>query len=94
MNPFENLGPALRWLRWRRHRTQRDVAGSAGITRAMLSAYETGRQLPSLDSLGRLLVTLGLDLTDLHQALALHQGRLLPEEVVEKAEPEPEVPPS
>lgn len=92
MDPFANLGSALRWLRWRRHRTQGEVAHSAGITRAMLSAYETGKQLPSLDSLGRLLVALGIDLVHLHEALALHQGRPLAEKGAEqrsKAESEP-----
>lgn len=85
-HPFDDLGSALRWLRWRRQRTQREVAESAGITRAMLSAYESGRQLPTLATLGRLLVTLGVDLAELGQALALHQGRALAGEAEERGE--------
>lgn len=95
MDPFSNLGSALRWLRWRRHRTQGEVAKSAGITRAMLSAYETGKQLPALDTLGRLLVALGIDLVQLHEALALHQGRPWPEDAAEqRSTTESEPPPS
>lgn len=94
MDPFESLGSALRWLRWRRNRTQHEVARSAGITRAMLSAYETGKQRPSLDSLGRLLVALGIDLLHLHEALALHQGRPWPEGSAQRAKTDREPPPS
>jgi transcriptional regulator with XRE-family HTH domain len=41
----------------------------------MLSAYETGRQKPSLDTLEKLLDTLGCDLYDLHNALQIIHGR-------------------
>src|SRR5215211_7212061 len=52
------LGHALRWLRDRHGRKQYQVADSAGITKGMLSAYETGRQKPSLDTMEKLLDTL------------------------------------
>lgn len=55
MDVFQNLGQALRWLRNRRGRRQMDVARDAGITKAMLSAYETGKQLPTIPTLGKLL---------------------------------------
>jgi len=69
------LGHALRWLRDRHGRKQYQVADSAGITKGMLSAYETGRQKPSLDTLEKLLDTLGCDLYDLHNALQIVNGR-------------------
>lgn len=66
---LESVGRALRLLRMRRGRKQYTVAQSAGITKAMLSAYETGKRLPSLATLGALLDALGADLGDLHRAL-------------------------
>jgi transcriptional regulator with XRE-family HTH domain len=69
------LGQALRWLRERQARKQYRVADDAGITKGMLSAYETGRQRPSLETLDRLLGALGSDLNDLHNALQIVNGR-------------------
>jgi transcriptional regulator with XRE-family HTH domain len=69
------LGPALRWMRERRGRKQYQVAAAAGITKGMLSAYETGRQRPSLETLDKILDTLGSDLNDLHNALQIVNGR-------------------
>jgi transcriptional regulator with XRE-family HTH domain len=69
------LGQALRWLRERQARKQYQVANDAGITKGMLSAYETGRQRPSLETLEKLLETLHCDLNDLHNALQIVNGR-------------------
>lgn len=69
------LGHALRWLRDRHGRKQYQVADAAGITKGMLSAYETGRQKPSLDTLEKLLDTLGCNLYDLHNAIQIVNGR-------------------
>lgn len=71
---LSRLGPALRWLRDRQTRKQYQVADSAGITKGMLSAYETGRQRPSLETLEKILATLGCDLNDLHNALRVVNG--------------------
>jgi transcriptional regulator with XRE-family HTH domain len=71
---LKGLGPALRWLRDRRGRKQYQVANTAGITKGMLSAYETGRQRPSLDTLDKVLDTLGCNLNDLHNALRIVNG--------------------
>jgi DNA-binding XRE family transcriptional regulator len=71
---LNGLGPALRWLRDRRGRKQYQVAAAAGITKGMLSAYETGRQRPSLETLDKILDTLGCDLHDLHNALRIVTG--------------------
>lgn len=66
---LDGMGRALRLLRLRRGRRQYQVAAAAGITKAMLSAYETGKRLPSLKTLGNLLDALEADLADLHHAL-------------------------
>jgi transcriptional regulator with XRE-family HTH domain len=68
------LGQALRWLREKQARKQYRVADNAGITKGMLSAYETGRQRPSLETLEKILQTLGCDLNDLHNALQIVNG--------------------
>ncbi len=72
---FSGLGQALRWLRERQTRKQYQVADLAGITKGMLSAYETGRQRPSLETLDKLLDTLRCDLNDLHNAIQIVNGR-------------------
>jgi transcriptional regulator with XRE-family HTH domain len=72
---LNGLGQALRWLRERYGKKQYQVADSAGITKGMLSAYETGRQRPSMDTLEKVLSTLGCDLHDLHNALQIVNGR-------------------
>jgi len=72
---LNGLGQALRWLRDRLGKKQYQVAEAAGITKGMLSAYETGRQRPSLETLEKLLGTLGCDLHDLHNAIQIVKGR-------------------
>lgn len=69
MPVFEELGRALRWLREKAGQRQYETAIAAGITKAMLSAYETGKQRPSLDSLEKVLEALGADLATLERAL-------------------------
>jgi transcriptional regulator with XRE-family HTH domain len=51
------------------------VAEAAGITKAMLSAYETGKQKPSLDTLEKILGSLDCDLNDLHNSLQIVNER-------------------
>ncbi len=69
MPVFEGLGKALRWLREKKSRRQYEVAEAAGITKAMLSSYETGKQRPSLETLEKALDALGADLATLGDAL-------------------------
>jgi transcriptional regulator with XRE-family HTH domain len=71
MAAFDGLGKALRWLRARQDRRQYQVADAAGVTKAMLSAYETGKQKPSLETLEKILGGLGATLGDLYQALLI-----------------------
>lgn len=75
MSIFNGLGRALRWLRDRQGKRQYQVADSAGITKAMLSAYETGKQKPSLDTLEKILSALECDLNDLHNSLQIVNER-------------------
>ncbi len=65
----ETLGPALRLLRGRRHLKQMQVAAMAGITKAMLSSYETGAATPSLQSLTSILGAMGSDFREFQEAL-------------------------
>lgn len=74
MGAFQNLGKSLRWLRTRQDRKQYEIAEEAGITKAMLSAYETGKQNPSIETLEKLLGALQVDLLDLHNALRVNQS--------------------
>lgn len=78
MSIFENLGRALRWMREQRGKKQYEVAEAAGITKGMLCAYETGKQRPSLETLDKLLLALGCGLLELHDAVALVNGRFAP----------------
>src|SRR5258705_12688229 len=75
MSIFNGLGRALRWLRDRQGKRQYQVADTAGLTKAMLSAYETGKQKPSLDTLEKILAALACDLNDLHNALQIVNER-------------------
>jgi transcriptional regulator with XRE-family HTH domain len=75
MSIFQGLGRSLRWLRDRQGKRQYQVADAAGITKAMLSAYETGKQKPSLDTLEKILLALECDLNDLHNALQIVNER-------------------
>ncbi len=72
---FDRLGRAVRWLRERQGKKQYLVADTAGVTKGMLSAYETGRQKPSLDTLEKLLTALDCDLHDLHNAIQIVNER-------------------
>jgi len=65
------LGPALRRLRQHRRLLQYQAAKRAGITKTMLSGYETGSHLPSLRTLEALLVALRADLRHLDAALRI-----------------------
>jgi len=78
MAAFDGLGKALRWLRARQDRRQYQVAEAAGVTKAMLSAYETEKQRPSLETLEKILDGLGATLGDLHQALRIVRGQSNP----------------
>lgn len=71
---FAGLGPTLRRLRRLRGLSQREVARAAGVTRPMISAYERERTLPSVETLDRLLATLGTSLEELGRFLRERRG--------------------
>ena len=83
------LGPALRVLRQRKQQTQSVLCKEVKVTKGMLSGYETGRQLPSLDSLLAVLIGLECDFRDLQAAIDFLAGkspRLAPTEEVAAAQ--------
>jgi transcriptional regulator with XRE-family HTH domain len=71
---FVKLGEALRWLRDRRGLSQADLAQRASLTPSSLSRYESGRAMPSLERLQRLLEALDADVLQLGLALLVCQG--------------------
>ncbi|MCH9650834.1 MAG: helix-turn-helix domain-containing protein [Deltaproteobacteria bacterium] len=73
---FDGLGKALRWLREQRLMKQYQAAEAAGITKAMLSAYETGKQRPTIDTLERLLYGLGVGLSELAEVIPMMRAPL------------------
>jgi len=54
----------LRRVRSRSHLSLRELAGRAGTSHATLSAYETGRKVPSVATLDRIVRAAGLELTE------------------------------
>jgi transcriptional regulator with XRE-family HTH domain len=75
MYSFDGLGKALRWIRDKQGKKQYEVADDAGVTKAMLSAYETGKQKPSIETLEKILGALKVDLADLFNALQIVNER-------------------
>jgi len=72
---FQWLGEALGLLRRLRRKSQARVAREAGIGKSQLSKYELGRELPKLDTLERVLRSLGVSHLELACTLALIQDR-------------------
>jgi len=59
---FGSIGLTLKLLRKRRGWRQEDLAGRVGMSKTQVSKYETGGELPKLESLGRLLAALEVQL--------------------------------
>lgn len=57
---FSNLGLALQVVRQFSGQSQANLARNAGVGKSQLSKYENGKELPKLESLGRLLKVLGM----------------------------------
>ncbi|HYX22981.1 MAG TPA: helix-turn-helix transcriptional regulator [Thermoanaerobaculia bacterium] len=66
---------ALRRVRQATGFLQVDVAEKSGLTRAMVSAYEAGKSIPSLRSLSVYLGAIGRDLGDLQDEVNRLSGR-------------------
>jgi transcriptional regulator with XRE-family HTH domain len=60
---------ALKLIRQGAGLRQTDVSERSGLTKAMLSAYETGKTLPTLTSLTTFLVAIDKDLADFQEVL-------------------------
>ena len=60
MESFRHIGLTLRLLRELRGKSQGQIAKEAGISKSQLSKYENGR-LPKLETLDRLLASLGVE---------------------------------
>ena len=71
MPAFAHLGGALRLLRDRRGMTQRQLAETIASPVKQVSAYETGRQRPRIETLERILGAVDADATDLAEAMAV-----------------------
>jgi len=65
------VGGALRRVRVRRRQRQYRVAEAAGISRRLLTAYEHGKQRPSVAALAALLRVLGCSAEEYGQHLGL-----------------------
>lgn len=65
MSAFFGLNHALRQLRIERGMTQAQLARAAGISRAAVQAYESGRRKPKVATLERLLDSMGARLPEL-----------------------------
>ena len=73
------LDQILRRLRRQRRLSQSALARRAGITRAMISAYENGHSQPSLATLDRLLAALEVTPGELAAALDAAKAAPFPE---------------
>ena len=60
---------ALKLMRQGTGLRQTEVSQRSGLTKAMLSSYETGKTLPNLASLTSFLIAMDKDLSDLQEAL-------------------------
>ena len=69
---FDQLGDVLRKLRERKGLQQQEVAKKAGLSRAMMSRYESGKVHPQLKTLERILVALDIEPGEFFEAL--HKG--------------------
>jgi transcriptional regulator with XRE-family HTH domain len=75
LSVFNGLGPALRRLREKvAGLTQVEVSARSGIAQSRLSRFETGKKLPDLLTLDRLLKCYGVDAEEFAHAVKEAQG--------------------
>lgn len=72
---FRNLGPTLTLLREMRGKSQAGVARAADIGKSQLSKYESGKELPKLASLEKVLTALDMGPVDLFCTLEMVDRR-------------------
>src|SRR4029453_5105308 len=68
---FDNIPLTLSILRELRRKSQAGLAKDARIGKSQLSKYETGRELPKFDSLGKVLKALEISYPEFFYALNL-----------------------
>ena len=68
-NDLRYLGPALGALRIRSQTSKSNAAKAAGVSINQLTAFEHGKEKPSLDSLAKYLSVLDADFHQLQEAL-------------------------
>jgi transcriptional regulator with XRE-family HTH domain len=78
------VSQALRRVRQTAGFLQVNVAQKSGLTRAMVSAYEAGKSIPSLGSLSAYLGAIGRNLGDLQDELDRLSGRSLGEPIEDR----------
>lgn len=90
MDLFANVGRTLALLRNLRGLSQASLARKAGVGKSQLSKYENGKELPKLDSLGKLLRVLGVGsiqfffaMSMVDQCASSLEGQLRPEDSLE-----------
>lgn len=77
MPAFDHLAGALRLLRDHRGLTQHQLARAIESPVKQISAYETGRQRPRIETLDRILGAIGADAMDLAETMAaLERGEI------------------
>ncbi|HKH48436.1 MAG TPA: helix-turn-helix transcriptional regulator [Thermoanaerobaculia bacterium] len=77
---FAEVGAALRFLRESVDLTQAELARRARVGKSQLSKYESGKELPKLESLGKLLAVLETEPLILFYTAHLlqHRERIVP----------------
>ncbi len=70
----ERFGPALKALRRRSGLTQGALADRCSLSRSAIGQFERGLASPSLETLGRILDAIGVDLGDLQSELDRQSG--------------------
>lgn len=71
-----HAAPALRRLLHRKGRTQASVAEAMGVTPGRISRYCSGKVVPSLPSLLRMLDAMDADLSEFHLAIERSKGTM------------------
>jgi transcriptional regulator with XRE-family HTH domain len=67
--PYRRTGDILRAAREKAGISQRGLAKSAGMHQADISSYETGKMLPELPRLARIVIITGADLNKIMRSV-------------------------
>jgi transcriptional regulator with XRE-family HTH domain len=70
----KELGQVVKQLRGRRGWAQKKLAAKASISRSMLCSYETGKKMPAVGTLLKIVGALGADLGDFNRVVEVVNG--------------------